>query len=428
MRYDDALSHIHSLERFGIRPGLERVYALCAALGAPQRRLRCIHVAGTNGKGSTCAMLAGICRAAGFRTGLFISPYVVDFRERMQIDGAMIPREDLVRWTERLVPLAEAMPDPPTEFEFITALAFAWFAERGCDVVVLEVGLGGRLDSTNVIERPLCSVITKISLDHTQVLGDTVEKIAAEKCGILKPHCLAVSCCEQPPGAWNVIQETAARLRCPLEIPNAADCEVLSAGLGGSEARLAGLRVFVPFMGEHMCRNALTAVVAARLMRRAGRLELPDEAIVSGIARARQPARMELLRADPPILLDGSHNPDGGQALATALDRFFPAVPLVVLCGMMKDKDVGAYLNYIVPRAASFIACGVPNPRAMDAGALMEEAKKHPSNDTVFLAIDDPREALRAAKEEQCRLPGAALVICGSLYLAGALRQAALCS
>ncbi|MDR3313239.1 MAG: bifunctional folylpolyglutamate synthase/dihydrofolate synthase [Oscillospiraceae bacterium] len=425
MTYPEALEYIHALERFGIKPGLERIRALCAALGEPQQRLPCIHVAGTNGKGSTCAMLAGICRAAGLRTGLYTSPYVLDFRERMQVEGEMIPAQDLARWVERLRPLAEALPAPPTEFEFITALAFAWFAEQRCDVVILETGLGGRWDATNVIAQPLCSVITKISLDHTQILGDTIEKIAAEKCGILKPGCLAVSCCEQPPAAYNVIQATAARLGCPLEIPNAGECEALSLGLGGGEARLAGLPVRVPFAGEHMCRNALTAVVAARLLRRTGRLALPEAAIAAGVAAARLPARMELLCADPLLLLDGGHNPDAGQALAAAIDRFLQGRPLIALCGMMADKDVGAYLAYIVPRVAQFIACCPANPRAMPAQALATEASLLAARDekTEIKAISDPLEALQEAKQQQSRTKGAALLICGSFYLAGEIKQ-----
>ncbi|MDR2524961.1 MAG: bifunctional folylpolyglutamate synthase/dihydrofolate synthase [Oscillospiraceae bacterium] len=420
MEYAQALAKIHALERFGIKPGLERVRAFCAALGDPQRRLRCIHVAGTNGKGSTSAMLAGILQAAGYKTGLYTSPYVLDFRERMQIDGQMIPKGDLARWAARGFALAANLPEAITEFEFVTGLAFAWFAEQKCDCVVLETGLGGRWDATNIIEASLCSVITKISLDHTQVLGNTVEEIAAEKCGILKPGCAVIACCEQPPQAYNVIQETAARLGCPLVIPNERECAILAADPGGSSALLAGLRVRVPFAGAHMCRNALTCVTSARLLGSLGALELPEAAIAAGIAAARLPARMELLCAEPPVLLDGGHNPDAGQALAALLRQFWPGRHILVLCGMMADKDIGAYLKHIVPLASVFVACRPAGVRAMETDKLLAAAAQAGAGEAR--AIDEPVAAARAVLALQAEDPGAVLVVCGSFFLAGELR------
>ncbi|MCL2107191.1 MAG: bifunctional folylpolyglutamate synthase/dihydrofolate synthase [Oscillospiraceae bacterium] len=415
MNYLQSIEYIHSLTRFGIRPGLERVGDLCAALGNPQKRLRVIHVAGTNGKGSTCAMLAEICRAAGLRTGLYTSPYVTDFRERMQLDGAMIPEDDLARLTERCRLIIEKMPGPPTEFELVTAIAFAWFAERACDIVVLEVGLGGRLDATNLVEAPACSVITKIALDHTQVLGSSIGAIAAEKCGIIKAGCPVVSCCEQPPEALAVIRETAERLRAPLSVPTPESCVILSSGLRGGEALLDGLRVHVPLIGEHMCRNALTAVRAARL------LSLPDEAIAQGIASVKIPARMELISREPLLLLDGGHNPDGARALSDVLKAHLPDRDILLLCGMMEDKDLSAYLRIVLPHASQFIACKPKHPRALAAEALAACARR--ISDMPVEAIDDPRQALRHGLKLQAELPGAALLICGSFYLAGELRE-----
>ena len=406
MTYTQALQYIHSLERFGIRPGLGRVRLLCAALGNPQERLRCVHVAGTNGKGSTCVMLAGIAQAVGLKTGLYISPYVTDFRERMQIDGEMIPEEDLCRWTQILRNIAGGLPEPVTEFEFVTALAFAWFSEQRCDVVVLEVGLGGRWDSTNIINPPLCSVITKLSLDHTEILGDTLAKIAAEKCGIIKPGCLVITTCEQPEEALAVIRDSARANAASLTEPKAEECSVLSSSLAGSEAELAGLRVRVPLLGRHMCFNALTAVHAAR------RLGWPDAAIQAGIARAALPARMEVLSRDPLILLDGGHNPDGARALAAALGELCPGTKFCALCGMMADKDAAEYLRILRPHVGKLIAVRPDNPRALPAEALAALARE--AGFVEVITADSVEEALR-----EVNYP---LLVCGSLYWAGEIR------
>jgi len=419
MTYTQALQHIHSLHRFGIRPGLERIGALCAALGNPQERLRCVHVAGTNGKGSACAMLAEIAMAAGLKTGLYTSPYVIDFRERMQIGGEMIPKEDLCRWTQVLKGIAETLPEPATEFEFVTALAFAWFAEQGCDLVVLEVGMGGRWDATNVIATPLCGVIMKIAMDHTQVLGDTLAKIAAEKCGIVKPGRPVVSTCGQDAGALMVIKETCESRGSPLVIAQGAECEILASSLAGSECVLAGLPVRVPLLGRHMCQNALAAVKAARL------LGFPDKAIQAGIARVKMPARLELLSARPPVLLDGGHNPDGARALAAALGEYCPGTRFCVVCGMMADKDVPEFLRILRPRTGRFIACAPGSPRALPAEALAGYARQAGYENVTAAA--SPQEALRLADspfhpKEPAGSSGTPLLICGSFYLAGEAR------
>jgi len=406
MNDEEALGYIHSLHRFGIKPGLERMRALCAALGNPQDRLRYIHVAGTNGKGSTCAMLAEAAMAAGRKTGLYTSPYVTEFRERMQINGEMIPREDLCRWTQVLKDIAETMPDAVTEFEFVTAMAFAWFAERGCDPVVLEVGLGGRWDATNVIAAPLCSVIMRIALDHTDILGDTIAKIAAEKCGIVKPGCPVVSACGQDPEALAVIKKICEERDSPLIIADEKDCEVLSASLTGSECVLAGLPAHVPLIGRHMCQNALAAVKTARL------LGFPDEAIQEGIASVRMPARVELLSAEPLALLDGGHNPDGARALAAALGEHCPGQRFCAVCGMMADKDVAEFLNILRPHIGRFIACRPDNLRALPAEELAGLARQAGYENVTAAA--SPGEALRLAEYP--------LLICGSLYLAGEVR------
>ncbi|MCL2446780.1 MAG: bifunctional folylpolyglutamate synthase/dihydrofolate synthase [Oscillospiraceae bacterium] len=415
MTYDQALEYIHSLMRFGIKPGLGRVLALCELLGNPQEKLRFIHVAGTNGKGSTCTMLAEICRAAGMKTGLYTSPYVIDFRERMQVlapslkGGAeqYIPQDDLVRLTAHCKSLAETMDDEITEFEFITALAFAWFAEQQCDVVVLEVGLGGRLDATNVIPPPWVSVITKIAYDHMDVLGNTLTLIAGEKCGIIKPTSPVVTTCEQGEEALVVIRKIAQERGCALTEARMDDCEIVSSGITGSHAVLAGLPVHVPLLGEHMCRNALTALTTARV------LGLPDNAIQVGISRAKIPARMEIVSAEPLVILDGGHNPDCATALANALAQHLPRQRIHAICGMMADKDVAAYLRILRPHIGRLICVQPDNPRAISAEELAAQARALGYNDV------QPAASLETALQT-AEYP---LLICGSFYLAGDARH-----
>ncbi|MDR1464490.1 MAG: bifunctional folylpolyglutamate synthase/dihydrofolate synthase [Oscillospiraceae bacterium] len=419
MTEQQAIAYIHSLLRFGVKPGLERIRALCRALGNPQNRLRCVHIAGTNGKGSTSTMLAGILSAAGYQTGLFTSPYVWHFRERFCLNGEMIHPAALAALTEEVRAAAERLPELPTEFEFITALALLWYARTDCDAAVLEVGLGGRWDATNVIPPPLLAVIAKISLDHVDLLGHTVAEIAAEKCGILKPGSRAVTCCEQLPEALAVIRDTARRQGVPLEVPAAEEVSLRAASLSGSDAVLAGLPLRVPLLGEHMCRNALTAVTAARQLRTQG-FDISDEAIVRGIGAARMPARMEVLSAEPPVLLDGGHNADGADALAKVLDDFLSDRPLTVILGMMRDKDRAAYLGQILPRAARLIACTPRNPRALPARELAALARTIPADPPPEMeAVPDAAKA--AALGWKALPPQGALLICGSFYLASEL-------
>ena len=283
MNYNQAVTYIHSLLKFGMKPGLQRIEALLDRLGRPDRGLKVLHVAGTNGKGSTCAMLSAVLRRAGYKTGLFISPYVVSFRERIQINGDYIPSGELAARTERLKGIAEELEKEdlgPTEFEFITALALEWFADAGCGAVVLETGLGGRLDSTNTVENPLVSVITSISLDHTAVLGDTIEQIAWEKSGIIKPGCPVVVSPGIRGAALEVIRKTAGERGSVLYQPAPADgTEVL--GLLGSRFMSGGGTLWYPdggaerlqseaesytvaLAGAHQVQNALTTIETVR--------------------------------------------------------------------------------------------------------------------------------------------------------------------
>ncbi|MDR2647399.1 MAG: bifunctional folylpolyglutamate synthase/dihydrofolate synthase [Oscillospiraceae bacterium] len=408
--FTQALAYVHSLERFGIQPGLERITKICAALGNPQRALRVVHVAGTNGKGSTCAMIASIAQTAGLRTGLFTSPYVIDFRERCQLNGKMIPKTDFAALTWEVKSACSAHGIAVTEFEFITALAFLYFARQNCDLVVLEVGLGGRFDATNVIETPELCVITKISLDHTQILGGTIDAIAREKSGIIKQGVPVVTSAEQPDSALEIIKSRADMCAAPLK--TAKQPKILQSTLLGGDADFDGLRVHVPFLGDHMICNAAMAVLAGQM------LGFSPQAIQSGIAAAKMPARQEVLRQNPLILLDGGHNEDGARALRNTFAAHIKT-PCLMLCGMMADKNADAYLANLPSAVSRLIACTPNVPRAMPAADLAQRANR------VFAhthAIDSPADALAFALNLQQK-SNEPLLICGSFYLAGELRK-----
>lgn len=434
MNYNQAVAYIHSLLKFGMKPGLQRIEALLDRLGRPDRGLKVLHVAGTNGKGSTCAMLSAVLRRAGYKTGLFISPYVVSFRERIQINGDYIPSGELAARTERLKGIAEELEKEglgPTEFEFITALALEWFADAGCGAVVLETGLGGRLDSTNIVEEPLVSVITSISLDHTAVLGNAIEQIAWEKSGIIKPGRPVVVSPGIRGAALEVIRKTAGERGSVLYQPAPAD-GAEARGLLGSRFMSGGGTMWYPdggverlqaeaesytvaLAGAHQVQNALTAIEAVR---RCG-LAVSREALREGLAAVRFPARLELLRREPVVILDGAHNPEGAAALAAAAAPY--AGRLTAVMGMMADKDYETALSILAPLCRSILTVRVrDNPRSLTAAALARAARAYCADVT---AAGSYTQALALAAQKSA---GGPVLICGSFYLAGAIRQKAL--
>ncbi len=419
MTYSEALSYIHSLNRFGIKPGLKRITTLLRLLGNPQDDLAVIHVAGTNGKGSTATALSRIMQVAGYQTGLFISPFVVEFCERIQINQTYIPKKDLARWTEKIVPLAERvgaqLGDAVTEFEFITALAFCYFQEQKCERVVLETGLGGRLDSTNVVSHPLCAVLTKIDLDHIAVLGNTIEQIALEKCGIIKPRCPVVVSSGQKAGALSTIQTVAAQKKAPLIVTHTGAVEGLTVAAYGSQFKYRGLSLSIPLAGAHQVENMVTAAETAL------QLGVMPAAIEEGIAHTVFPARLEVLQQEPLVLLDGAHNQNGAAALSNYLKNF--SLSPIAIIGMMQDKDCTAALEQIIPHCHSVITVTVMgNARAAQAETLAELVAPYGK---PVIAASNYGAALDMAKEEakKNRLP---ILICGSLYLASDIRPLAL--
>ncbi len=417
MDYEQALSFIHTIARFGSKPGLRRVTMLLERMGNPQDRLKFIHVAGTNGKGSTCTMLSHILTAAGLRTGLYISPFVLDFRERIQVNNQMISKEDLVASTALVKShwdVLDAAGETPTEFEVVVAIAMDYFVRQNCDVVVLEVGMGGRFDATNVIQTPLASVITSIDMDHIEYLGDTLEKIAFEKCGIIKEGGITVSYPHQLPEAMTVIQEQAAAKLNTLML--APEVEVLSSDITGSKIVWRDREIHLPLAGRHQVYNASTVLATVEALALQG-LVLPLEAVVFGIAATRFPSRLEILHKEPLVLLDGAHNLSGAQALADALALLEPHQSVHGVVGMLADKDVDGVLAAVLPRCSSVVAVTPNSPRALDAKDMAEKAKQYCSNTMAAASLE---EGVHTAFR-RCG-PQDVVVLFGSLYLASDLR------
>ncbi|MBQ5825549.1 MAG: bifunctional folylpolyglutamate synthase/dihydrofolate synthase [Clostridia bacterium] len=416
MTYEQALNYIHSLNKFGINPGLERIEALCAAVGNPQNKLNFVHIAGTNGKGSTSTMVARALSYSGKKTGLFTSPFVTDFRERICVDGDMVDKELFAQVVTELEPVVTQLAQKqmqPTEFEVITAAAFMVFERSGCDICVLEVGLGGRLDSTNVIPTPLVSVIASISLDHTAILGDTVEQIAAEKCGIIKQKGKTVCYPVQQVSVEEIIRETCSVKNNTFTKPDIAEVSNTVNHIDGVSFVYRGVEYNLSMSGEYQVYNAVTALETCLL------LGIDALSIKRGIESARVPARMEVISSSPLVLLDGGHNDDGGKAVATSISTLLADKRITAVVGMMADKNVDAYLSCVAPLCSKIVACSVAdNPRTMSADELCKLASKY-CDDCVAVerAEDAVSLALGEIDDYDC------LLVCGSLYLAGEVRM-----
>ncbi len=419
MTYEQAMEKVNHRLRFGIKPGLERISALLEKLGNPQKQLKFVHVAGTNGKGTTCTLIAGALKAAGYRTGLYTSPYVLEFRERFQIDGKMIPEEELIQQVQVVSAAAdemEAKGETITEFEFITALALRWFAHRKCDIVVLEVGMGGRFDATNVIDVPEVAAVASISLDHTAVLGDTVGQIAFEKAGIIKPGGTVVCYPDQKPEALLVLEEAAKERGANFRLAQLSMVKEQECSIYGTLLLYRAEPLLVPFVGEHQVKNAVTALTALEVLQEKG-WKISLRAIQEGFAQARIPARMEILGRDPLILLDGGHNPGCAAALRDVLTQHLSGKKLVAVMGMMADKDSRTALSILAPLFSAVRTLRPENPRSLSAEELAEEA-------AVWCEDSQPCQEGAQALAEAEKLAGedGAVIVCGSFYLAAEVR------
>ncbi len=410
MNYAESVRFIHSRLKFGSRPGLDNIRRITSLLGNPQSSgMRFVHIAGTNGKGSISTMLSNMLIKAGFKTGLYISPYVVNFRERFQINGEMISAKGFAKLASRVKPLVEQLDLEGvclTEFEIITAIAFLYFKESGCDYVVLEVGMGGRFDATNIIESPDCSVIAHIDLDHTAVLGETYEQIAYEKCGIIKSGCPVVSYPEQPDGAKAVIEKTALKKGCALYIPQVPNADF---AINKSTFTFEGEDYELKLIGEHQIKNSVTAIKAAKV------LGIQPDDICVALKSTQFFARFEVISEKPLLILDGAHNPDGMTALADNIKRYCDKKPTLVI-GMLKDKEFESALSIVAPLCENIITLKVPNPRTLTAAQLGKSARKFCKNVWCARGYES---ALNMAYEKS---NGAPIIVAGSLYLASVIR------
>jgi dihydrofolate synthase/folylpolyglutamate synthase len=414
MNYSEALEYIHSVSWTFCKPGLERISALCEALGNPQRDLKFIHVAGTNGKGSFCSMTDSVLRAAGYRVGLFTSPFVVRFNERMKVDGLDIPDDTLAEIVEKIKPICDAMQDKPTEFELITAIAFVYFSSQKCDFVVLECGLGGRLDSTNIIEKPILSVITGIALDHTAILGDTIEKIAYEKAGIIKGG-VPVLFGGEDEVAERVIASRAREMKSPLSLSANTKCENTVFALSGTDFDFCEYKgLHINLLGKYQINNARNVLCAIKILKEQG-IEIPDSAVRLGLSEAVWHARFERLSSEPLVIYDGAHNCEGVDALYRSVKEYFADAPLYCLSGTLADKDYKHTAEIISKIATRAYVITPDNPRALSAHDF---AKCISSLGTEAYPFDTIAEAVKAAFND-ARKAGVPLICFGSLYTYG---------
>ncbi|MCI9598119.1 MAG: bifunctional folylpolyglutamate synthase/dihydrofolate synthase [Firmicutes bacterium] len=421
----DAIEKIHGFDRFGSVLGLERMNLLLEKLRHPEQGLRVIHVAGTNGKGSVCRYLYEALQENGYQAGMYISPFIQSFHERIQFDGEFITDQELERHTDQVVEKAGEMVkegfDSPTEFEVVTAIAFLYFAAKKADFVILEVGLGGIGDSTNVVEKPLISVITSISYDHMQQLGNTLEQIAGEKAGIIKEGVPVVSNVEQSEAAAVIARRAyekgcvlydATKLKYGIREESAAgtlfDMEIY--GTDYSEMRIS-------MAGRHQVENAKTALIALEILRKRGIIKVMRNKLYQGMEKARQPGRFEIFGEKPVVILDGAHNEAGAKALRQAMERYYKGQEILVVAGMLADKETEKIAEHFRAISNQFIATQPDNPRKLPAAELADLLKQDGRS------CETAKNADAAFTMAMDRKPCPDVVLfAGSLYLIGEIR------
>lgn len=417
MDYQQAVDYIESPALPRGRYGLERLKQALELLGNPQHKVRFVHVAGTNGKGSCAAMLASVLKEAGYRTGLYISPHLRRYNERMQVDGVDISDDDLIRAAQRVKEVCEQLGGTPIVFEVLTLMALWYFAERRCDFVVLEVGIGGKLDATNCIPAPAAALIAQLGFDHTETLGNTIEEIAAQKGGIAKSGSQLVMA-EQEPAALRVVEQLCREQGCGFTVADPERLQVLSTSPEGQRLRDRTYgELLLPLAGSHQVKNAANVLTVVEVLKGEG-FAIPDRAVRQGIERTVWPARFERLSRSPDFILDGGHNPQCVQAAVQALQDYYPGKKVVFLTGMMKDKDSAAMLAKMAEVAKAFVCLHADSERAFGAQELAREIE-----DTLGLAAYPAASAQEGCALAQ-RLAGEQGVVCalGSLYLAGEIR------
>ncbi len=420
----DAVSKIHEFLRFGSVLGLERMTTLLGKLGNPQDELKVIHVAGTNGKGSICRYVYEVLQAGGYKTGLYTSPFLEVFNERIEFDGAYISDEDLDVYTNKVLEKAREMVDEgfesPTEFEVVTAIAFLYFAEKQADYVVLEVGLGGSGDSTNVVKSPLACIIASISLDHTDRLGNTIAAIAREKAGIIKAGCPVISSTDNEE-AKAVIKARSEEMLADFYDTSKVPSKVIKEELDGTTFAVSVFgqerEIKIGMLGRHQMQNATAALTALVLMAEEGKISLTEEVISEGFAKAKQIGRFEIMEENPYVILDGAHNPDGSRALREAVEKHFAGKKILMVTGILADKDIDEVFENFTAITSDFVVTEPNNPRKMTAEEL---AKQISAKGGICTVKADPAEAVAYAKSLYGEYD--VILFTGSLYLIGEIR------
>lgn len=418
MNAEQAIAYIHSVCWKGSIPGLGRTQELLEKMGNPEKKLKFVHIAGTNGKGSTAAMTASILRKAGYRTGLYTSPYIYRFHERIQVDGVEISDEDLTEITEYVKPLADSMAQSPTEFELVCCIAFEYFYRKKCEIVVLEVGMGGAWDATNVIEVPEVAVITNIGLDHTEYLGDTVEKIAETKSGIFKPHGHAVVY-RSTPSVEAVYERVCAERDVSLRKAD-FDGLVLKAHTLEGQVFDCGSRknLVLPLLGDHQLHNASVVLSIADTLIGEG-WKISEQNIYDGIRDVRWPGRFDIVCRKPLFIIDGGHNPQCIEALVKNIQDYLAGKKVIALTGVLADKDYADMYKPVMPLVDRFVCITPPNPRKLEAEQLAQYLQQAGAQAQASESIlDGVKKAMDLAGED-------GVVLCfGSLYSIGGIRDA----
>lgn len=412
MDYKNTIDYIHSVSNYFCKPGLERIRVLCEKLGNPQDKLKFIHVAGTNGKGSFCAMLSNILKSSGYKTGLYTSPYIIKFNERISINGEMISDNDLVTITTYVKNFVEDMEDKPTEFEIITAIAFEYFYRNKCDYVVLECGLGGKFDATNIISTSVLSVITGVSIDHTNFLGNSINEIAGEKAGIIKSN---VSClwCGESKIAREIIESAAKKNNSPFYVSHKEGLKIKSSNLDGTIFDYNEYTdLYIKLLGEFQPYNAANVISATEILKNIG-IVITEKNIRDGLINTVWRARFELISDKPVFIFDGGHNEEGIEAAVHSVKRYFSDKKLCVITGVMKDKDY-TFIAKKIAEISEKVFCVTPdNPRALTATAFSKVFDTYNINSEAYENINDAVfDAINTAKNKN--LP---ILAVGSLYM-----------
>ena len=417
MNAQEAIAYIHSVFWKGSIPGLGRTQTLLAKMGNPEKKLKFVHIAGTNGKGSTAAMTASILQKAAYRTGLYTSPYIYRFNERMQVNGQQIEDDELAQITEYVKPLADSMEEAPTEFELVSCIAFEYFLRQRCDIVVLEVGMGGALDSTNVIEVPEVAVITNIGLDHTEVLGDTVEKIAETKAGIFKENGHAVVY-RGTPSVEAVYEKICAERNMALHKADFDSLKLKSHDLFGQVFDCGSRKdLELPLLGDHQLHNASVVLSIVDALIQQG-WNITEDNIRQGLRDVSWPGRFDIVSRDPLFIIDGGHNPQCIEALVKNIQDYLQGKNVIALTGVLADKDYGEMYRPVMPLVSQFVCVTPPNPRKLEAEELAEHLHRAGAQATPCQSIEDGvKTAISLAGEN-------GVVLCfGSLYSIGAIRD-----